>query len=248
MNQSIKDLAVFFYSKLSSLTRYFDRYFISNDVGPSKFVSHQKWQKFLHEYAKFPGCRVLEIGSREVTGVSKARENFSGAEYVGFDYYKGNNVDMVGDAHMLSAFFPDYKFDIVYSSATFEHFAMPWVVAGEIAKVLKVGGIVFIETHFSFSSHERPWHFFQFSDLGLKALFSGALGFECLDSGMDNPIVGRFSSYSDKYLRFRPVGGLYCHSQYLGKKVRDVPGFNWNMVKINHVVGKTRYPEKCEDR
>ena len=42
------------------------------------------------------------------------------------------------------------KFDIIYSSACFEHFAMPWVVAIEIAKLLKVGGIVFVETHFSF--------------------------------------------------------------------------------------------------
>ena len=54
---------------------------------------------------------------------------------------------------------------------------MPWIVAAEIAKVTKVGGIVFVETHFSFSSHDRPWHFFQFSDMALRVLFSSALGF-----------------------------------------------------------------------
>jgi hypothetical protein len=70
---------------------------------------------------------------------------------------------------------------------------MPWIVATEIAKLLKVGGVVFVETHFSFSSHERPWHFFQFSDMALKTLFSSALGFECIEAGMSNPLVGRFS-------------------------------------------------------
>ena len=59
---------------------------------------------------------------------------------------------------------------------------MPWLVAAEIAKLLKIGGIVFVETHFSFSSHERPWHFFQFSDMALRALFSPALGFECIEA------------------------------------------------------------------
>ena len=72
----------------------------------------------------------------------------------------GPNVDIVGDAHRLSSYFDEAEpFDLIYSSAVFEHLAMPWVVAGEIAKLLKVGGCVFVETHFSFTSHERSWHF-----------------------------------------------------------------------------------------
>ena len=59
--------------------------------------------------------------------------------------------------------------------ACFEHFAMPWLVAPEIASLLKVGGILFVETHFSYSSHERPWNFIQFSDMDLRILFSEAL-------------------------------------------------------------------------
>lgn len=210
----------------------------------SKMVSHQKWQKHLREIGNKPGMRILEIGSREVTGESVARQEYSKAKYVGFDYYPGKNVDVVGDAHRLSTYFEtEEKFDIVYSSACFEHFAMPWVVAIEIAKVLKVGGLVFIETHFSFSSHERPWHFFQFSDLALRVLFPEALGFECIEAGMSNPIVGRFSSLADEYLRYKPVSGLYCHSEYLGKKTRDVEDFSWRKIDLTSVVGETKYPE-----
>lgn len=187
--------------------------------------------------------RILEIGSREVTGPSDARERFPNAEYIGFDFYPGRNVDVVGDAHRLSTYFENQeKFDIIYSSACFEHFAMPWVVATEIAKILKVGGIVFVETHFSYSSHERPWHFFQFSDLGLKALFSPALGIECLEAGMSNPMVGRFSSLADSYLKNRAVPGLYCHSEYLGRKIREVENFDWSKAQLPEIVASTKYP------
>lgn len=222
----------------------FDHNFLAMDVKQPENVNHSNWQKYLYEKGNKPGMRILEIGSREVTGKSDAREGFNKAEYVGFDYYPGNNVDIVGDVHKLSSYFSeDEKFDIVYSSACFEHFAMPWVVVLEIAKVMKVGGLVFIETHFSFSSHERPWHFFQFSDLGLRVLFSEALGFECIESGMSNPIVGRFSSFSDDYLKNKPVPFMYCHSEYLGRKIKEVEDFNWGKLDLTDILGQTTYPE-----
>lgn len=221
-----------------------DKRFLHKEVKAPKMVGHQQWQNYLYEIGNKPGLRILEIGSREVTGPSRDREKFSKAEYIGFDYYAGNNVDVVGDAHKLSSYFKEgEQFDLIYSSACFEHFAMPWLVATEIAKMLKVGGIVFVETHFSFSAHERPWNFFQYSDMALKTLFSPALGFECVDVGMSNPIVGRFSSLADKYLKLKPVVGLYCHSEYLGKKVAEVKNFEWASVQLDEVVGNTKYPE-----
>jgi ubiquinone/menaquinone biosynthesis C-methylase UbiE len=228
---------------LSLVEAKFDKHFLVTDVPMSKIVSHQKWQSYLYEIGNRQGMRILEVGSREVTGKSNARNEFSNAEYIGFDFYPGSNVDIVGDAHKLSQYFGDERFDIIYSSAVFEHFAMPWLVAIEIAKLLKIGGIIFVETHFSFSSHERPWHFFQFSDMALRALFSKALGFECIEAGMSNPLIGRFSSLADEYLRSKPVRGLYCHSKYLGKKIRDVKNFNWGNVDLFDVVGETKYPE-----
>ena len=223
----------------------FDKQFLATDVPISKIVSHQKWQQYLYGIGNKQGMRILEIGSREVTGPSNARKEFSSATYTGFDFYPGKNVDVVGDAHRLSSYFVgEEKFDIIYTSACFEHFAMPWIVATEISKLLKVGGIVFVETHFSYSSHERPWHFFQFSDMALRTLFSKALGFECIEAGMSNPMVGRFSSLADGYLKNEPVSGLYCHSEYLGRKVRDVLDFDWGTVDLTDVVGETKYPEQ----
>jgi len=228
---------------LSQIESKFDKLFLVKDVPMSSKITHVKWQQYLYELGNKPGMRILEVGSREVTGSSDARKHFSKAEYVGFDFYAGDNVDVVGDAHQLSNYFKENeKFDIIYSSACFEHFAMPWVVATEMAKLLKVGGIVFVETHFAFRSHERPWHFFHFTDMALRTLFSPALGFECIEAGFSNPIVGRFSSLAAEYLKNKPISGMYCHTEYLGKKIREVDNFDWSKVDLNQVVGDTKYP------
>jgi SAM-dependent methyltransferase len=225
------------------LGSFSDRKFLDPDVPISKLVGHGKYLQYLAEIGNHKGLRILEIGSREVTGKSDARQRFSNAEYVGFDFYPGPNVDVVGDAHKLSQYFGTERFDIIYSSAVFEHFAMPWVVATEIVKLLKPGGFVFVETHFSYASHERPWHFFQFTDMALRVLFSPALGIECIEAGASNPIVGRFSALADDYLQFMPIRGLYCHSEFLGRKTRDVDHFDWNDLRLEEVVGNTKYPQ-----
>src|ERR1700748_2714716 len=139
----------------AKLTSYRDKGYLV-DVPMSRTISHSNWRKLIYELGNQEGLRVLEIGSREVTGPSDARQQFSKAQYVGFDYYPGRNVDVVGDAHRLSSYFKDEEqFDLIYTSACFEHFAMPWLVAVEIAKLLKVGGTGFVETHFSYMAHER---------------------------------------------------------------------------------------------
>jgi SAM-dependent methyltransferase len=244
MSRVIRDFGIAVLRSMSRVGSVMDRAYMLPDVPLSSRIAHKNWRQYLYSVGNKEGMRILEIGSREVTGPSDARRSFSNASYTGFDFYPGSNVDVVGDAHRLSTYFPEgEQFDLIYSSACFEHFAMPWVVAGEIAKLLKLGGTVFVETHFSYASHERPWNFFQFSDLGLKVLFSDALGFECIEAGMSNPMVGRFSGLADKYLRCKPIRGLYCHSEYLGTKVRNVEAIDWNRTSLEAVVSSTKYPQ-----
>jgi SAM-dependent methyltransferase len=247
VNKSIKKWGRLGFRTIGWLGSGFDKMFLLHGVPMSKEVSHSKWQNYLYQLGNKEGLRILEIGSREVTEPSVARKQFAKAEYIGFDYYPGANVDVVGDAHRLSSYFKeDEKFDVIYSSACFEHFAMPWLVSVEIAKLLKVGGTVFVETHFSFAAHERPWNFFQFSDMGLRVLFSSALGFECIEAGMSNPMIGRFSALADKYLRYRHITGLYCHSEYLGRKIREVQSFDWNQVALAEITVGTTYPSPTQ--
>jgi SAM-dependent methyltransferase len=219
-----------------------------NEVPEPRIVSHSKWTTYLEREFNKEGMSVLEIGARVVTG-SCFRPYFLKAKYIGFDFYPDQNVDVVGDAHKLATYFhEDEKFDLIFSTAVFEHLHMPWVVAQEIHKLLKVGGFVFVETVFSFSSHERPWNFFQFSDVGLRALFNKAMGFELIDSGMSNPMGGYFGGKADAYLRYLPIGELYCHSGILCKKIREVCNFEWIDCDINDIVDSSRYPPPVDEK
>ncbi len=198
-----------------------------------KLARHRKIFAWIATFGNTPECAVLEVGSRQVQVPNEFQwQSFiPNCDYTGFDVLDGKNVDVVGDAHLLDTYFPANSFDVVVSSAVFEHLAMPWVVAENIARLLKVGGHVAIETHFSYAEHELPWHFFQFNANALEMLFNPSLGFEIVDSGMSNPLVGRFSQFSDDYLVGQAVPHLYCHSSIIARKVAEPkPDFQWRDV------------------
>lgn len=218
--------------------------FYKQKISQPEIVKHEHWVDYLSENFNKPGFRVLEIGSREVVR-SSLRNYFDQAHYVGFDFHPGDNVDLVGDVHKLSKYIgEDEKFDLIFSTAVFEHLHMPWVAASEMSKVLKVGGFIFVETHFSFNSHERPWHFFQFSDNALKSLFNRRMGFEVIDSGMSNPMIAYFSKKAAKYLSYLPIVEMYCHSEIYVRKIQDVEELSWDDVGIDDILEGTEYPLK----
>jgi hypothetical protein len=208
------------------------------------YAKHGKIWDWVAQHYSSARPRVLEIGSRAVCSDSMWKLNIPKSDYTGFDVMAGKNVDVVGDAHKLSDYFAPSSFDLVVSFAVFEHLAMPWIVAEEISSLVKIGGHVVIETHFSFSEHELPWHFFQFNSNALKVLFNSGLGFTVIDAGHDNPIVGRFSSESTDYLRGRPVASLYCHSSLIAQKTHEPAlgaPFNWRAA-LKDVINDTMYP------
>ena len=150
----------------------------SADKEPAK-IAFEEW---IARINRQPGLRVLEVGSRNVTGTIR-RDTFPDpAEYVGMDVREGPNVDVVGDVHRLSELVPNDHFDVVYSAAVFEHLMFPWKAAMEINKVLKTGGHVFTITNPAWPEHEMPWDFWRFPKNGFDALFNATTGFENLMS------------------------------------------------------------------
>ncbi|MEM9685007.1 MAG: class I SAM-dependent methyltransferase, partial [Pseudomonadota bacterium] len=130
---------------------YFPR---TPEIAPPEYAKSGDWLTMLSERYNVEGMRVLEIGSRVVTGANY-RSRFDKAEYIGFDIYEGPNVDLVGDIHRLTSYFEEGdRFDLIFSQAVFEHLYAPWLAAEEISKLLRVGGQVFVITHFSWRSHE----------------------------------------------------------------------------------------------
>jgi hypothetical protein len=130
---------------------------------------------------------VLEIGSRARSAISR-RDLFGDLDYVGLDVLDGENVDVVGDAHELSALLPGRTFDAVFTVATFEHLLMPWKVALEINKVLRPGGILYVATHQSLGMHDLPCDYWRYSDTAWHGLFNARTGFEILATWLGDPM------------------------------------------------------------
>lgn len=139
---------------------------------------HEVFPEFIERVAAMPAPTVLELGSRNVTGVSQ-RGHFAGAgRYIGCDIHPGEGVDLVADIHRLSDVVAPASVDAVFSISVFEHLVYPWKAILEINRVLKPGGLVFIHSHPAWPAHELPWDFWRFPVAGLAHLLIPDTGFE----------------------------------------------------------------------
>lgn len=181
--------------------------------------SYDKFRRMVNE----GNLRVLEIGSRVVSpGSSSHRRLFPDASsYVGFDYYPDDNTDVVGDAHKLSRYFEPESFDAVFSLVVFEHLAMPWVVAAEINKVLKKGGITYHIAPQSWPVHEEPWDYWRYTDHAFRVLFSPPMGFEVIEAKMSNPVRMFSEELSPNLISLQTAPG-FAYSEILARKITDI--------------------------
>lgn len=101
---------------------------------------------------------------------------FKDSRYIGFEYLPFELPDVFGDGHALP--FADEVFDVVFSQAVMEHMRDPYAAAREIARVLKPGGLVYVESAFMQPLHAVPYHFFNTTPWGIEVIFVEA-GLSC---------------------------------------------------------------------
>ncbi len=169
--------AVFFSNtdKQSLLLDILERPYYDQDTAEDPV--HSNFRFFIQEANKLEKYRILHLGARD----ENKKALFAGyKEYVGFDIHSGENVDVVGDIHQVSRYFPEEHFDVVLSIATFEHLAMPWKAILEINRVMKPGGLLFIGTVPTWPAHALPWDFWRFSKAAFKVLLNSLTGFELI--------------------------------------------------------------------
>jgi len=172
MNIKIKNyIILIYYTVINALHRPFVKQ-------GAKDPYHEVFRDFISLSKQAPSPSILEIGSRNVTGITRRGFFPHCKDYVGFDVLPGDGVDIVGDAHKLSENCPSDHFDFVYSISVFEHLLFPWKAVLEINKVMKTGGYVFLSTHPVWPTHELPWDFWRFPCNGFHALFNSYTGFE----------------------------------------------------------------------
>ena len=91
------------------------------------------------------------------------------SEYITFDSVPGEKIDVVGD--VLHMPFKDDGFDTVISTQVLEHVEKPWIMVGEINRILKSGGICILSAPFMAPYHADPQDYFRFTREGMKSLF-----------------------------------------------------------------------------
>lgn len=209
----------------------------------ASFAGRAVRRKFSDMVNAGANTRLLDIGGRARSGVNYSKM-FHSAKCTVLDVLPGENVDVVGDAHEMSKLFAPGSFDAIFSTSVFEHLLMPWVVAAEMSKLLRLGGFAFIATHQTLGMHDLPWDFWRFSDTAWDGLFNRLTGFEILDRALENPqyITPHFWSPEQGDRLESAVG--FVGSSVLVRKIAE-PKLDWGPVAVSSVIG-TVYPETEE--
>lgn len=139
----------------------------------------------INELKKMPHSpRGLEMGTKvrheRSTHNRGEFKDIEFSEYVLTDYEPGRDVDVVADAHKMEEVFGAESFDLVVSIAVFEHLKYPQIAAHELMKILKIGGVAYVDTHQTHHLHGYPSDYYRFSRRALKSLFPKEMGVDIL--------------------------------------------------------------------
>jgi len=102
--------------------------------------------------------KVVEFGSCDVNG--NLRGIFQHCEYIGIDMCSGKNVDIV--CYSESTPFETASIDVIISSSNFEHDDCFWMTFLEMCRILKDGGLIYINAPSAGNYHGFPvdcWRF-----------------------------------------------------------------------------------------
>ena len=206
-------------------------------------VLSKRFQQLVSGYPGDSHANFLEIGSRSRSGNIYKEQFADFVDYTGLDVVPGENVDVVGDAHYLTNYFPQNSFDFAYSISTFEHLFCPWVAAIQLNKVLKVGGKAYIQSHQTWPVHEEPADYFRFSKHSWASLFNRMTGFAVVDCAQEVPayiLPARFDLHGRKP-QFDYELGYMMSCCIIEKTSECLVDWNLNNVPISELTGL--YPE-----
>lgn len=114
---------------------------------------------------------VLVVGGgRQREWLDKALSASESVRVVYSDIDIGADIDLFCDGHALP--FQSESFDAVITTAVLEHVLYPEHVAGEISRVLKVGGWLYSELPFMQQVHEGAYDFTRYTLSGHRRLFN----------------------------------------------------------------------------
>ena len=152
--------------------------------------------------------KILDIGGRARSGVSLKSEWSDWSDVIVLDIVDEPDVDVCGDAHLISQYFESNSFDAIVSISVFEHLAYPLKVIVESEKVLRKGGYFLLHSHQTIGMHDLPWDFWRFSSSAYRALFCSETGFEVVETLMDGLMHITPFYYSERFISHENAAGF----------------------------------------
>jgi SAM-dependent methyltransferase len=128
-----------------------------------------------------PNAVIFDIGSKDAKGSYAFGSPPQGAQITCVDIAPGPGVDLVADIHDMHMV-TSGSVDFVTSVSVLEHVKNPQQAMKEIFRILKPGGIVYVNVPFIFPFHADPDDFYRFTYKGIDLLCDG---FERIDSGFN---------------------------------------------------------------
>jgi SAM-dependent methyltransferase len=168
-----------------------------------------------------PGSLVLDAGA----GFAPYRHLFAGHRYETADFARLDKPyapDLTYVTDLASIPVEDDRYDLVFLSQVLEHLPEPARVLGELHRVLRPGGQIWISCPMYYEEHEQPYDFFRYTQFALRKLVT--------DAGFREPTIDWLEGYLmtvsyqlaiarralPRYLR--PVGlGLWLMSELLAR-------------------------------
>lgn len=116
---------------------------------------------------------VIEIGSKDYGSTASFRDLYVAVEYIGVDLEAGKGVDIVVDlAHGLGGL-QEGGFALAICCSVLEHTPQPWVMAANIKRLLRPGGMLYLSVPWVWRYHAYPDDYFRFSPRAVQSLFPG---------------------------------------------------------------------------
>lgn len=124
---------------------------------------------------------IYDIGSKNASTGYAFGKPPKDAKIVCVDIEDGTGVDLVADAHDLHMV-DDNSVDFVISVSVLEHVRYPQKVVKEMYRILKPGGVIYINIPFVFPFHADPSDFYRFTHKGIDILCEN---FNKIESGFN---------------------------------------------------------------
>lgn len=142
----------------------------------------------------------LEVGSKDYGSTQNLRDFFLEGKYVGVDISAGDGVDVVLD---LTAPFSEIddalkgqRFGTIFCLSVLEHCDRPFVMAENLTKLLRDGGMLCLSVPFVARFHGYPSDYWRFTHEGIKKLFP-SLSFDLCPANVSTCLPGETMPLND---------------------------------------------------